>query len=597
MGYEALFIAGKQVAGRARAAGAEAETLFVSLLVDVGSNCGFRSSIDGGSSASECLSARLLARLLDLTTEQVHEQNGDRLTGLTVYRVLEAMTSRAARHAADSSGAELVIGLHLNEYQIYKDKAMMATHDFVKKMLSEVTNYVKDVKLREPLGVKVSLVPVVSGMPYRGLDVLWTEWLQPVLLPVPVLNHKEALDMVVDIFSRQPPFSKLQVQVREELESSSEAEQVLMASCYRPRLVEELAESVRDQAARDLELLGIRGAVRAVNWQSAADGLRLSIPKPSMPTGATRVARAALLQIPMRFVLEPGSALSAVEQDVQYAESRGENELVDAMDEALIPPLESPANFRMVRMPFMQLLMWGGKGILPPAVYEVGRFRWADVEQELYVAHLLAARLAHWANEIRSRPGLQSVHLGDLFPGALGSAALRATGCVPGGRCEVYPEPNHGVFLANRQTKPDKSLHAVARRYKTEKYAHRILTDGIFLTATLCFLVDTRLSVPLAGAAKAKAHLLGQAKQSQVDRAISVYFITQFVADGHAATQKWATEGDRVIFFIVTNRPLTRGIKKSIQSVRFFKSYSDLLLSSKNEISYLLRPGLLRCAV
>lgn len=597
MGYEALSIVAEQIAGRARAAGSEAATFFVPLLVDLGNGCGFSSSIDGGSSASECFGARLLARLLTLSIEQVHQQNGGSLTGLTVGRVLEAITSRAARHAADGAHAELVICLHIDEYQTFKDKAKLASHDFVKEMLSTVANYVKDVELHERLGAKVSFVPVVTGTPYRGLDILWTEWLQPVELPVPTLDHREALDMVVDIFSREPAFANMRVDVRNELESSTEAEQVLMSSGFRPRLVEELAEDVRDQAAADLELLGIRGAMRAINWQSAADGLRTSIPKPSEPTGATRVAQAALLQIPVRFVHETGSVLSAVERDVQYAESRGEIELVDVTDEATVPARQSPASFRLVRMPFMQLLMWGGKGILPPAVYEVGRFRWADMQQELYVAHLLAARLAHWTDEIQSLPDVMSVSLEDLFPGALGSAAMRAVKCVPGGRCEVYREPNHGMFLANRKARPEKVLDVIARRYKTEKYAQHRLTDGVFLTAERNFLVDVRLLVPLAGTEDANVYLFGQAKQTQVDRALSVGFFDQFMKDGRAATQKWATGGDRVIFFVVTNRPLTKGVKKCIQSGRFFSLYPDLLLISKNEIVSLLLPDLLRRAI
>lgn len=190
-----------QVAGRTRAAGSEAKTLFVPLLVGLGNGCGCWSSIDGGTSASECLGDRLLARLLDLTIEQVHERNGDRLTDLSIYSVLEAMTLRAARHAAGAPGAELVIGLHIDEYQIYKEKATQATRDFVNEMLSDVTNNVKDVKLHERQGAKVSFVSVVTGTPYRGLDILWADWLQPVLLPVAILDHRKALDMVADIFS------------------------------------------------------------------------------------------------------------------------------------------------------------------------------------------------------------------------------------------------------------------------------------------------------------------------------------------------------------------------------------------------------------
>eukprot|EP00170_Pyropia_yezoensis_P004377 contig_17905_g4390 len=543
--------------------------------------------------ASECLGARLAARFLDLTTEQLYEQNGKSLSGLTVYRVLGAITSGVARHAADAPRAELVIGLHIDEYQIYKDAANLTSHDFVKEMLSEVTNFVKDVKLHEQLGAKVSFIPVVTGTPYRGLDILWTEWLEPVELAVPSLDHEEALNMAVDIFARHPAFADKLVEVREELALSSEAEQVLMASGYRPRLVEVLVGNARDQAADDLEFLDIHEALRVVNWQSAADALRTSIPKPRRPTGATRVARAALLQVPVRFALEPDSPLSSVEKDVEYAESRGEIELVDVKDLQLIPALKSPDDYRVVRLPFLQLLMWGGKGILPHAVYEVGRFRWADAQQELYVAHLLAARLAHWTDEIKSQAQVVSVPLGDLFPGALGSVAARGIRCVPGGRCEVYHEPNKRLFLVNKQSRPEKQLNVFARRYKTDQYTDHLMTDGVIVTGKCSFLFDCRLSVLLAGTGDAKVHLFLQAKQSHVGKTMSTGFFKDFMTEGRAVTKKWAAGGDRVIFVVISNRPLTRGVKKCIRSGRFFQLYPDLLLVSKNEISRLLPPDLL----
>lgn len=61
-------------------------------------------------------------------------------------------------------------------------------------------------------------------------------------------------------------------------------------------------------------------------------------------------------------------------------------------------------------------------------------------------------------------------------------------------------------------------------------------------------------------------------------------------------TKKWAAGGDRVIFIVISNRPLTRGVKKCIRSDRFFQLYPDLLLVSKNEASRLLPPDLLRAA-
>lgn len=299
----------------------------------------------------------MATRFQDLTTEQLLEQSGKSLSGLTVYRVLGAITAGVARHAADAPHAELVICLHVDEYQIYKDAAKLTSHDFVKEMLSEVTNCVKDVKLHEQLGAKVSFIPVVTGTPYRGLDILWTDCLEPVELAVPSLDHKVALKMTVDIFARHPAFADKLVEVREELALSSEAEQVLLASGYRPRLVEVLAGNARDQAADDLVFLDIREALRAVNWHSAADALLTFIPKPRRPTGAIRVARAALLQVPVRFSLERDSALSSVEKDVEYAESRGEIELADVKDSELLPALQSPDDYRVVRMPYLQLLM------------------------------------------------------------------------------------------------------------------------------------------------------------------------------------------------------------------------------------------------
>lgn len=61
-------------------------------------------------------------------------------------------------------------------------------------------------------------------------------------------------------------------------------------------------------------------------------------------------------------------------------------------------------------------------------------------------------------------------------------------------------------------------------------------------------------------------------------------FVEQFVSDGRAVTRTWATEGDRAVFFIITNRPLIRGMKKSINRGRFFKSYPDLLIFSTRDL-------------
>lgn len=82
----------------------------------------------------------------------------------------------------------------------------------------------------------------------------------------------------------------------------------------------------------------------------------------------------------------------------------------------------------------------------------------------------------------------------------------------------------------------------------------------------------------LAGTANYKSHLLGRTKQSQVDRPISVDFVEQLVSDGRASTRMWATKGDRAVLFIIANRPLARGTKKSIKGGRFFKSYPHLLI-------------------
>lgn len=137
------------------------------------------------------------------------------------------------------------------------------------------------------------------------------------------------------------------------------------------------------------------------------------------------------------------------------------------------------------------------------------------MQQELYVAHLLAARLAHWTDEIKSQAHLVWVPLGDLFPGALGSVAARGIQCVPGGRCEVYREPNERQFLLNKQSRPEKQPSVFARRNK-DQYADHPSTDGVLVTGNYSFLFDSRLSVLLAGADDAKVHLFLQAKQSHV---------------------------------------------------------------------------------
>eukprot|EP00170_Pyropia_yezoensis_P003644 contig_15281_g3655 len=463
-------------------------------------------------------------------------------------------------------------------------------------MLSEVTNFVNNAELHKQLGVSLAIVPVVTGTPYRGLDILWTKWLTPVALPVPSMDSNGALHLVADVMQRTEAFASWRDEVLAALASSKEAEYVMMSTGYRPRPLEMLATSAAAQAVEDLPVMGVTGSLRAINWQSAADTLSGSVPDASDPTQARMVARAALLRVPVRFGVSMDQwMMSPYERALCAAEARGEVELAEVTDVQAVPARASPDAFRLVRLPLLQLLKWGGKGFLPALAYEVGRIPWADVEHELYVAHLLALRLAYWADEIESSAQPMSVNVGDLFPGLRGAAATLTTSCVPDGRCDVYKEQKK--FLVGQLSRPEKQEVVQAEHYLTGRVGPHQLTDGVFMTYLCNFLIDVRTSLPLVGKGVPKVHFFVQAKQTRVNKTLSLHYIKTFVNAGRKATKKWATAGDRVIFVLVCTKAPTKGVRESMASGKLFEMFSDLLVITKDEIDQLLPPDLFVRAV
>lgn len=225
-GYEVLLRA--QRLSRAQSASAAHRLHFVPFYLDLGNGSGSR-DLDNGS-ASECIGARLAARALCVLLEDVHTLNGGKLTGLTVTRVMSAIVARVLDREEASAGDVVLIGLHIDEYQLFVDENDQPMVDFLKAMLSEVTNFVKNAELHKQLGVSLAIVPVVTGTPYRGPDILWTKWLTPVALPVPSMDSDGALHLVADVMQRTEAFASWRDEVLAALASSKEAEYVMMST-------------------------------------------------------------------------------------------------------------------------------------------------------------------------------------------------------------------------------------------------------------------------------------------------------------------------------------------------------------------------------
>lgn len=601
LGYEAVRW-WKDVRSCQRTDQGRGRDFFIPLFIDFANGLSFQESIDAAD-ASECLGARIAAKALSCSLRDVYRDNGKRLSGLDVRSVLEALVLRCVDHGATLDD-QVLIGLHLDEYQDYLElikgrEDVSSPQQFFKEMLNGVSDVMRDMTLPTKLGVNVAVLPVITGTPYRAVDILWTKFLQLSVLETPNVDLGGAVSVAADVFAREPVFANHHDDILKQLASSSEICAALLATGYRPRLIVNLADWACKQAVVDVNLLGVSGAVAAVNWQSGLDSLKLHLKGAWDPSVGQLVARVALLRVPVRFVFGEGEGpVSPSERAVHTAESRGEVELAmvphgQRLPSALPPGVVSSA-LRVVILPWVQQVLWGVSEYLPPRVREISRARWSSDEQELYIGHLTAARMTHWGTELRGQSG--SVALADIFPGALGSSSALNLLCLPQPQTyRVYREKSK--FLIGKTSQPSKQLSILSRTLDADVYQTHTLTSGVFLARECNFAVDCRTSIPLVGSTNGNVHIEIQAKQSQVATPLTYEELSSFVNNGRTALKEWSTDGDRVVLVMVTTRPVTEELEKELKGGRFFQQYPELLVISKRQMPCYLPPDLCKRAL
>jgi len=615
------------------------------LFLDLSNGLGFDEAVDVDlkrlRGASVCLGARLAAAALGRTLASVFYLNGNSLDGLEVENVLEVLVVRCRNQTMASKDDVLLIALHVDEYQTFLRELPSSPEapsvDFVKRMLKKVGDFMRSARVQARLGMKSVLFPVLTGTPYLGPDILWTEWLQTKQLKPARVDEDGALSIMADVFLQSSAFVGQRTAVLAWLSASPSAMAAISDTGFRPRLVVGLALCARDRAEADVAKRGVARGLAGINWQSALD--TVDIADARQESVSLRVVRLALLRIPVRFVFGEGEGpQTASECDVQIAESRGEVELVSVPAALPLAGIslagQSLGDYRLVRLPFVQLLAWGGNNYLPPCVREVPRFGWASVEQELYVAYLLAARLTHWAKE------QESVAVGDLFPGALGSTVARGVRCTPQDIYGVKHEQRK--FLRNSAHRPDKIMTVVARAsgegademngddamgtYAVDggaagDIAAQMVTDGppdakntvdnrefgrhsvnrnVLLACAGNYLIDCRTSAPLSvgniaanGANSSHVHLVLQAKQTRARRTVSVQAIEDWLTKARRSMKNWATDGDKVIFVLVLDILPSKKTMKMLYTEEFYKKHKDVLVVTKNELHMYLPEALL----
>lgn len=576
---------------------------FIPLFIDLTNGLAFNKELDIGS-ASECLGARMAAKALNCSLQSVFDDNGGGLDGLYVRDVLESMVRRFVDQEGANPADRVLIAVHLDEYQDYlemtkKREDVSSVQDFFKEILNDLRNLMREAVLPDKLGVKVAILPVITGTPYRAVDLLWTKCLQLAVLRTPNVELGGALSTVADVFACHDAFADRRDDIYELLASSPEASAALLAVRYRPRLIVLLANWACQQAKAQVAFFDLRGALAAVNWQSGLDAVQLNVKGAWDPSVGQVVARLSLLRVPVRFVFGEGEGpSSSSERAVDTAESRGEVELAmlprgQQLPSGLPPDVASSA-FRIVIVPWVQMVLWGVAEFLPPRVHEISRARWTSNEQELYVSCLTAARMTQWGLELKSRGG--SVALADLFPGALGFSAARNLMCTPQSQTyNVYREKSK--FLIGKQSQPGKELSILARELDGDELETRLLTDGVFLTREGTYTIDCRTSIPLANGAGQNVHIEIQTRQSEVGTSLSMRELLTFASNARRGVKKWATDGDVVILVLITTRPLTKDLRKELKGGSFFQRHPDLLVISEDQMASFLPPDLLRRAL
>lgn len=521
------------------------------------------------------LGVRLAARALRVSVAAVKSDNGGSSEGLEVAEVLTAIAKSALRQASGAAASPpgvIVLALHLDEYQFYVQRLMMSRGHSeeearlcFKDMLSAVNIWICSASAA--VGAKLVFFPVVTGTPVAGLELLLTDKLREVDLSPGRLELQSASALFSDVVSAPARLSHLKETVTDASRNTSEARNALGDTDFRPRFVVTLGEAVRDQ------LLGMADAGREpspfhADWAAAVHAVVATIDRPTKPWCVEVLAQLALARVPVCLFPPPTREPSLAERVVQEASSVGSAEL-DAVQ----------GNFRVVRVPLVQLRRWGLTVVLPARLLSQTVCTWQQVEQILGYCLTAALQPGLWSSPPSTR---------DLFPRALGSDHLPSQELILDKRRSLYVEETQ--FISSRTRIARKQMSVRARIESGTVVDDVMLTDGVFLTCPGSVAVDIRFSVAtrLPGGRNGTLHVFVQTKHTATVRRIGESAIDEWYRSVNAATKQWRGRKDRVLFVYFSNKAVTDDGAAALGRRRFFEDRPDLLVITLDQLSYVL---------
>jgi len=593
----------------------------VRLFSDFNDGGRFSEDVDGDNMA-ENLGARLASQALGVPLDSVKILSGGSLTGLTVANVLgvalqrmeaklhpsipvSAAGGRGGVHAAvDPPSAKTVflVAVHLDEYQIYMShlalcrrtkQGQTSSTDSVdyarlafKQMLSALNDFARSSVVQDRW--RVILLPIVSGTPVLGVPMLATDKLAQRLLSPAILDRTSAEQLVASVFTSRclsDAFSELDG-AREVVLSALRRGAARLAigdSGFRPRLLVNLGQNARGQTERIAAacqaekgvIPDVASCLSSMDWRAARDSVAVVFHGTVGVSGAQKRAlvKAALLQTPIRFVFDVDEQPGTLEEKaLQAGEAAGLVHLDTAADE----------DYRVVRMPLMQVKEWGTADFLPPALVDVcDSWDWAVLEQ--FCAHIVKVRLNYMVE--------QDFALSKLLPGCLGAAATRQLRLRAAVKVEVFQEQRKFMRLLDET--PALAMVVQAALHGTDTHAPRALNEGVFVTCAGTAHVDVRFSLPLASHPATTVHILVQARHLTKSRTLSIEEVLMWHDAVKAAMANWRDELNRTVFVFVSNRRAVDATLKTLETPGYFDGEkSDLLVCTSGQLAALLTPTL-----
>lgn len=578
LGFEMLRLLGDPFGAELAAFKAVAEERFlaVTLFIDLNNGMAYDDDIDTRN-MDQNMAVRLAARVLDRDMNSLKDAMKWRsLRGLSTAAVLDAIVTGALRQADDhTEDGELakpvqvvVLVLHLDEYQFYmrslldSNLSRAVVRRRFKKMLSCISNYARTTRRSD--GVRVTILPVLSGTPLTGLELLSSDKLVEVPIQPGTLSAEDAATLVADVITKPTNLRHLRGKVKEVLQNQVEARIALADMDCRPRYLVSLGVFMRKQLKKSAKTAT---AVEFLDWHAASTEVvntLLGVRVAEVSRYETLV-RLVLSQAPVRRFLAPHDGMSDAEKIVYEAAADG-----------LVGVQRLGGDYDRVVIPLVQLRKWGLSDVIPARLINTAAFTWRDAE--VVLAYCIKALLEP---ELRSLP----LTLRSMFPGALGAQLLPDSELIIDRERKVYQEIKQYISQSSPAPAKELRVRAFGERLTTSTAADVNLRDGVFLTCGGNLAVDVRATVPmrLEGGNLGDCHLVAQSKHTTVDDAVSVGDITRWYEEARAALAAWKSDKDHVLYVFFTNKRLSKSAMEDL-STDFFLAHPSLCVISADQL-------------